>query len=123
MKTKKKKPVQQGNARQINSISIPYKDPELTMQRLDTIYGACAASDLIYVDLKDKDTGEVIPVLAGVDASTDPVKLIPLAQWLTAKDVLNKAYEVWNATEGGWVDIKETKLTLKAWLELKHGKE
>jgi len=119
-KPKKKQTTKQ---RSTSAICIPHKDPENALTRLETIYAACKAGDVIYLDLRDKDSGEIIPVLAGVDDSTDPVRLIPLAKWLTAADVLNKAYEVWNSGTGEWLDIKETKLTKEAWHGLKFSEE
>lgn len=104
----------------INHICLPYHDPQLSSDRLETIYGASESHDLIYLDLLDEDTGDVVPILAGVDSSTDPVRLIPLARWMTASDTLNKPWKIWHAQVGEWVPIKETKLTREAWHALKY---
>lgn len=104
----------------VNEICIPYNDPEQKAQRLSIMYMAAEAHDLILADLRDEETGEIKSYFLGVDAdSGDKVRLLPLAQWVEAKDLDGKSLQVYNPSTEQWVNIKETKLTPNTWQSLK----
>lgn len=82
-------------------IPIPVLTNELTQFKIDTIriiYSAIAKGELGYMDAKDPETGEIVPLLVGIEY-TEGGNFIPypIARFINGKDVF-KDYLVPNGS-------------------------
>lgn len=70
---------------------IPVLTNEVTQFKLDilkAIYNSVVSGQLGYLDAKDPETGEIVPLLVGIEYSDKGTfKPYPIAKFITGKDV------------------------------------
>jgi hypothetical protein len=89
---------------------IPILSNEVTKFKLDilqAIYDSVVHGQLGYLDAKDPETGEIVPLLVGIEFNTDGTfKPYPIAKFISGKDVF-KDYLVPDG-KGGYVSGADT---------------
>lgn len=91
---------------QVQLLVISNEPTEMKLSTLEMIYRSIDTGQLAYMDAKNKETGEVAPLLVGLEFTSDgKVKPYPLAKLLTGLDAQDE-YLVPNG-QGGYISLDE----------------